>query len=127
MNLDIEVYKQRYETFRHLDRVRWQMLQISVAVGTISSAVISGTTGVYKNLIILITGVMLVVLGLVMLRIQHAIRLNGRVLMEVGNKIGDAHIPMPAKFWMSRSNWVAAFIIISGLTCIIFTIKSTVS
>ena len=28
----LEVYKQRYETFRHLDRLRWQMLQISVAV-----------------------------------------------------------------------------------------------
>ena len=27
-----EIYKQRYEMFRHLDRLLWQMLQIAVGV-----------------------------------------------------------------------------------------------
>ena len=30
-----EVYRQRYETFRHLDRLRWQMLQIAVGIGSV--------------------------------------------------------------------------------------------
>ena len=31
----LEIYKQRYETYRHLDRLRWQMLQIAVGVGSL--------------------------------------------------------------------------------------------
>ena len=40
-NEELEIYKQRYETFRYLDRLRWQMLQIAVIVGSLILA--SGT------------------------------------------------------------------------------------
>ena len=32
---ELEIYKQRYETFRYLDRLRWQMLQIAVGTGSL--------------------------------------------------------------------------------------------
>ena len=34
----IEIYKQRYDTFRHLDRLRWQIFQIAIGVGTLTLA-----------------------------------------------------------------------------------------
>ncbi|MCY3996752.1 MAG: hypothetical protein OXF07_11460 [Rhodobacter sp.] len=42
---DLEIYRQRYETFRHLDRLRLQMLQILVAVGTATTLVLKATSG----------------------------------------------------------------------------------
>ena len=36
---NIEIYRQRYETFRHLDKLRWQMLQILVAIGSLNCSI----------------------------------------------------------------------------------------
>ncbi len=38
---NLEIYKQRYDTFRHLDRLRWQMFQIAVG----AAALILGLRG----------------------------------------------------------------------------------
>ena len=32
---ELEIYRQRYETYRHLDRLRWLMLQIVVGAGSL--------------------------------------------------------------------------------------------
>ena len=32
---ELEIYKQRYETYRHFDKLRWQMLQIAVGAGSV--------------------------------------------------------------------------------------------
>ena len=31
----LEIYKQRYDTYRHLDKLRWQMFQIAVGSGSV--------------------------------------------------------------------------------------------
>jgi hypothetical protein len=42
---DLEIYKQRYETYRHLDKLRWQILQIVVAVGSAAVLTLRATPG----------------------------------------------------------------------------------
>ena len=37
----LEIYKQRYETFRHLDRLQWQMLQIAVGAASVILVVLA--------------------------------------------------------------------------------------
>ena len=39
----LEIYKQRYDTYRHLDRLRWQIFQIAVGAGTLTLAFARGT------------------------------------------------------------------------------------
>ena len=41
---NIEIYRQRYETFRHFDKLRWQMLQILVAVASATALLLRSTT-----------------------------------------------------------------------------------
>ena len=39
---ELEIYKQRYETYRHLDRLRWQMVQTAVGAGSLILAFARG-------------------------------------------------------------------------------------
>ncbi len=34
----LEIYRQRYETYRHLDRLRWYIFQIPVVTGSLAVA-----------------------------------------------------------------------------------------
>lgn len=88
---DLEIYKQRYDTFRHLDRLRWQMFQIAVG----AAALILGFKG---NLSLewgswVGVGLLFISLGYAKLRIGSGVVMNSKVLREFGAKIGDANIP----------------------------------
>ena len=67
---EIEIYKQRYETYRHLDRLRWQMLQIAIGVGSLILAFARG--GCKPDWwIFLVVGLLLIIFGSAMLKIGH--------------------------------------------------------
>ena len=42
---NLEIYRQRYETYRHFDKLRWQMLQILVAIASATALLLRYTTG----------------------------------------------------------------------------------
>lgn len=39
-DLKIEVYRQRYETWRHLDKLSWQLVQFLIAIGSAAAITI---------------------------------------------------------------------------------------
>ena len=117
---DLEIYRQRYETFRHLDKLRWQMLQISIAAASIILAFGLNGTSRLEWWVLLVVGILLIVFGLVMERIHHGIRKNAEVLREFGLAIGDKSIPDVAHWWTSASFMVALLQIVLGSTCIYF-------
>ena len=118
----LEIYKQRYATFRHLDRLRWQLLQISV--GVISLALVftanSSVSPAWWALSGL--GVMFIIFGLVMERIRLGLNKNNEVLRNVAIQIGDKDIPTISEPWRSIACWIAWIWIIGGATCIIISI-----
>ena len=65
-NEELEVYKQRYETYRHLDKLRWQMLQIAVAVGLLVLAFGKGDSIGPDWWTLAVVGVLLLIFGFVM-------------------------------------------------------------
>ena len=110
---DIEIYKERYETFRHLDKLRWQMLQLAIAS---SAAILSfGSNGaVIHPWALSITGFVLISLGIVMEKISFGVWKNNKVLSEVGARIGDSEMPPQAKWYASASFMIALVMIFIG-------------
>lgn len=118
MKEKLEIYKQRYETFRHLDKLRWQMLQIAIAAGSIVLAL--GKDGSTKPgwWTWATVGMILLILGFAMGRIGHGIKKNGKVLRSVGNAIGDIDIPRESSNFKSSSFWIMVIMIVAGLLCL---------
>ena len=114
---ELEIYKQRYETYRHLDRLRWQMLQIAVGAGLLTLAF--AKDGAKPNWwLFAVVGTMLIIFGLVMLRIGHGIKMNGQVLSKAAALVGDADIPPVSTWWKSVSFWIASTLIVVGVVFI---------
>ena len=114
----IEVYRQRYETYRHLDRLRWQMLQIAVGGSSLILAFARGDSKA-DRWELAVAGFLLLMFGLVMMRIGHGINRNGQVLSKAACVVGDAGIPSTSKWWKSISFWIACVLVASGIACIL--------
>jgi len=112
---EIEVYTQRYETYRHLDKLRWQMLQIAVAAAPLSLALGRNADAHPQPWAYAVVGLVLIVLGFVMERIRHGITENNRVLREAAAAVGDQFIPSPSSWRRSYSAWIAYALIALGI------------
>ena len=108
----IEIYKQRYETFRHFDRLKWQMFQIAITVGPITLAVAEKYNRLSWGLIAV--GVVWVVLGFVMKKIQKGILMNRETLRMSAEVIGDQGIPTNKHKRSMISEWVSTLLILAG-------------
>lgn len=124
MDQSLEIYRQRYETFRHLDRLRWQMMQLLVAVLSASALVYrsspNGVGGWFWGFL----GLAFLTIALVMTRISHGIARNGDVLREFGAKVGDDRIPDARDRLRSVAHWLTLAIGFGGVCCLIAGINS---
>lgn len=121
-NNDLEIYRQRYATFRHLDRVRWQLLQISVGVGSLALVLAARDGGELAWWALVGLGVMFIVFGVAMEKIRHGINNNNNILREYAIRIGDQGIPETSKPWQSVAWRIAWILIAVGVVCIIVAI-----
>lgn len=114
----LEIYRQRYETFRHLDKLRWQMLQIAIATSSVILVFGKDTSTKPEWWTWAVVGMILLILGLAMVRIGNGVRKNGKILRSAGVAIGDVNIPKQLSNWSSISFWIAIIMIIVGLVCL---------
>ena len=119
---ELEIYKQRYETYRHLDRLQWQMLQIAVGAVSVVVLVLARTDSDLEWWMFTTTGVMLSLFGIAMLRIRHGLNKNNRILREVARKIGDIDIPGNGKWYKSIGTLIAITLVVSGVVMTLVSI-----
>lgn len=115
---ELEIYKQRYETYRHLDRLRWQMLQIAVGVGSLGILAFARSGREPDWWVFAAVGPMLAMFGVAMLRIGRGINMNNQVLRRAAALVGDAEIPQVSKWWKSVSFWISFTLVVVGVVCI---------
>ena len=119
----LEIYKQRYDTYRHLDKLRWQMFQIAVGAGSVVLAFGRGESSDPDWWVLGTIGLLLVIFGLVMERIRQGISMNGIVLEKVGKIVGDADIPPASRWWESISFWIAFGLIALGISSLVLAAR----
>jgi hypothetical protein len=118
---NVEIYRQRYETYRHLDKLRWQMLQLLIAVASAIALVLRSTQGEIEWWFYSLLGFTLLIISCVMLKIGSGIRTNSEVLREFGKKIGDNSIPDGANKWRSIAHWLALLVFALGSGLLIWS------
>lgn len=117
---DNEVYRQRYETFRHFDRIRFQLLQILVAFGAAVALFFRFQSTPAEWWAFALIGFMLFLIGNAMLKVSKGLWANNNVLHEFAAKIGDTGVPKSAEKQHSVSYWTAMFVqLLSGLFLLI--------
>ena len=119
---NIEIYRQRYETFRHFDKLRWQMLQILVAIASATALLLRYTAGTLEWWFFCLLGTSLLIIGFVMIRIGHGIRANNKVLKKAAKTIGDKRIPTVSNLWKSVAHWISVLVMALGAFLLITSI-----
>lgn len=120
----LEIYRQRYETFRYLDNLHWFMLQVAVGGGTIATTFLSTSE---KNVIwwhYVLIGILFVAIGVSMLRIKSGARANNTILRKFARQIGDLDIPENKSLLNSVSYWVTLAVIGLGVSSVMFGIST---
>lgn len=103
------IYEQRYETYRHLDKLRWFIFQIAISV--IAGILVLKNPEQEYNIFAI--GLVLFSSGILMAKINNGIDKNNTVLQNVGVKIGDDSIPTPNKNGKYKSvSWLIAYSLI---------------
>ena len=114
----LEVYRQRYETYRHLDRLRWHIFQIAIASSSLALVFARARDGdmpaALTPWLLLVVGVLLGTSGGVMLRIGRGIEKNAVALRQAAAIVGDNGIPATSNKWKSISFQIALALIIVG-------------
>ena len=111
---NLEIYRQRYEAFRHFDKLRWQMLQILVAIASATALLLRYTAGTLEWWFFCLLGASLLVIGFVMIRIGNGIRANNKVLKKAAKAIGDNGIPTVSNSWKSVAHWISVLVMALG-------------
>lgn len=106
-NEEIEIYRQRYETYRHLDKLRWQMLQISVAVAPLVLAFSVRNNQPPPIWSWVAIGIFLLITGWVMERIRTGVNKNATVLKKYSEILGDADQPDINGWKTSSAFWTS--------------------
>ena len=113
---DIEVYRQRYDTFRHLDRTRYQLLQILVALGAAVAIFFRFKSTPAEWWFLMMVGALTFLIGNAMSKVSSGLWANNDALRKVGRKIGDIDIPPPpTNKYLTASCWIYLFVQFVGL------------
>jgi len=115
-----EIYRQRFETFRHLNQLRGQMLRIAVGVGSLALALGSSAKAAPAGWVIQIGGIVLIVLAAIIEQINESMRANHKVLNLVGKVVGDTTIPATFRRSTSVAFWVVVLLGLLGFGCLIW-------
>ena len=111
---NIEIYRQRFETFRHFDKLRWQMMQILVAVASATALLLRSTAGTIVWWFYCLLGASLLFIGFVMIRIGNGIKANARVLKKAAENVGDDGMPTTSSLWRSVAHWISVSVMVLG-------------
>ncbi len=118
----IEIYRQRYETFRYFDKLRWQMIQILVAIFSATALIMRLTEGALQWWFYFAIGISLVLLSWVMHKVNEGLKDNSLVLSKAAQAIGDHDIPDVSKKLKSVSHWIVIIVGIVGALMVLWSI-----
>ena len=110
----LEIYKERYAVWRHLETLRWTLSGISMAV-------LAGTVSIIQNAakfqtwpVLLVSGLIFLMIAYSFSRISLGIVRNGQVLRRAGEIIGDDLIPVASNSMKTANGLFFCFLMLLG-------------
>ena len=121
-----EVYQQRYETYRHLDQLRWQVVQVGVATASAIFAFSEKNNSSISWWALVACGVVLLFTGVILGRIRSGIINNSIPLKLAGEQLGDTYLPNVGNKWKSVAFWIEVPIYCLGFVALVFALKEKI-
>lgn len=117
MNEDArERYGQRYETWRHLDGLRYQTIQMTIGIFGVVAAILQIKSTFPSSLLLFVMGGIMLSQWKLLAKINDGIVLNGIALEEFAREVGDRHVPNVSQRNKSIFYWVEVFFLLLGIT-----------
>jgi phosphatidylglycerophosphate synthase len=117
-NFDLEIYKQKYEVFRHFDNLRWHVPTICISAGSILLAFASKKDQTSAWWAFVIFGFLSLFSAFSIYRVRKGIHQNHGALVTIAKKIGDTNIPTLKKKG-GATWWLSIILLIIGIAAII--------
>jgi hypothetical protein len=114
-----EAYSERYATWRHLDSIRYQIIQLAIAFIGAVTLIADFENGLLPAWVSLLVGVVYFALWGILAKINSAIRENGEALREFGKTVGDDRLPDVSKKDRSVFHYIEIGFCVLGLTFIL--------
>jgi hypothetical protein len=89
----LEIYRQKYDVFRHLDNLRWQVPTVVVSAASVLLGLGQGSQSSPTGWSLSIAGLLCFFGSFAIWRIRSGIKKNGAVLEEAAKAVGDQSIP----------------------------------
>lgn len=119
---DLEIYVQRYETFRHLDKMRYQTQNVAVLIGTLYAGYLSGIGGEFVPAFGAVVGALLMATAFTMRQISKGIVANSKVLAEFGRRVSDENLPIASTGWRTATFWTTLLTLVVGLVLAAYSV-----
>ena len=117
IDIQLEIYRQKYEVYRHLDKLRWNVPTISLAAGTVLLT-FSGENDSPKWWAFVVFGILLLFSSYAVFRMRKGIAKNHQTLVEFASILGDNSISELKKRG-GATWWLAIVMFVGGLAAII--------
>lgn len=117
-DLDLEIYRQKYEIFRHFDNLRWHIPTFCLGAGSILLAFASKKDQPPDWWAFVIFGILSLFSSFAVKRVRKGIHDNYIVLDKIAKIIGDEDIP-PQRDSCGATWWLIIILVIVGLASIV--------
>ena len=113
----LEVYRQKYEVFRHFDSLRWQIPTFTLGAGSLLLALAVGKDKQPAWWSFFVFGLLCLFSSFAVFRVRKGIEKNHDALDAAAKYIGDTTIPTPPKH--GATWWLSVMLMLFGLALIL--------
>ena len=112
----LEIYRQKYEVFRHFDKLRWQIPTFTLGAGSLLLAFAprKGEQPAWWSFVIL--GILLFFSSFAVFRVRMGIFKNHSALDAAAKAIGDTTIPAQPKY--GATWWLSILLMLAGFASV---------
>ncbi len=114
-----ERYGQRYETWRHLDGLRYQTIQVSLGVFGLAAAFLQADIAVPHSWLMMVTSVIILAQWKLLTKLNDAIVANGIALNQFASEIGDNLVPDVSNRAKSFFYWLEVAFLVIGISLLL--------
>jgi hypothetical protein len=117
---ELEIYRQKYGVFRHLDSLRWQIPTFTLGAGALLLAFAAEPGKPPAQWSFFAFAALALFSSFAVFRVRKGIRKNHVALHIAAEKIGDYSIPEPARF--GATWWLSAIMLLAAVGSITIAI-----